>query len=415
MLHYILSIFTLLLLVYFAYIKLKYPFWNIQPVYHTYDVFRRLYREPFIINVNRPRKTKFYEPIYVKTKPYVDIKESSKKQLVNAIQCFYISTDRILHTITDDDLGAYLTGQSELSYISMYYETVYQQFSDLSGSRIVTNYTPIGSITSRKLNFWYVNPYDKNKTNYVEMPTYYIDYLCVDRKKEKANVYRKLLQSHEYNCRIENPAIVTSVIKKEIELFEGIVPFVKYYTYTYKLRDNAIFQLPKHYYVIQITNENLDHYVDFFYSNNDYCSKTKLYDILVFPDVGNIQQMISQKLLYIYCLKSKTNLYGFYFFKDAKMYYEDMDMNTLQFSASVMNCLSPMIFYTGYLHSLQDILKKDKTKTMLLFENIGHNSIILKEWNKKYSPIFSNKTAYYTYNFVHPSSPVSLNRIFILN
>ena len=78
----------------------------------------------------------------------------------------------------------------------MYYETVYQQLSDLSGSRIVTNYTPIGTITSRKLNFWYVNPYDKNKTNYVEMPTYYIDYLCVDRKKDTSNIYRKLLQSH---------------------------------------------------------------------------------------------------------------------------------------------------------------------------------------------------------------------------
>ena len=97
------------------------------------------------------------------------------------------------------------------------------------------------------------------------------------------------------------------------------------------------------------------------------------------------------------------------------MYYEDMDMNTLQLTASVMNCLSPMIFYAGYLHSLQDILKKDKTKTMLLFENIGHNSILLKEWNKKYSPIFSNKTAYYNYNFVHHYSPMPLNRIFILN
>lgn len=415
MLHYILSIVTFVLLLFFAYIKLKYPFWNDQPVYHSYDIFRRFYREPFVINKNKPMKTKYYEPTYVKTKQFVNIKLTSKKQLLDAIQCFYISTDRILHTINIDDITAYLTGQSELSYVSLYYEHFYQQFLDASGSRIVLNYLPIGCITSRKLNFWYVNPYNKNKTNYEEMPIYYIDYLCVDRKKNATNIYRKLLQSHEYNCRMENPSITTTLIKKEIELFEGIVPFVQYYTYTYKLRDNAIFKLPKHYYVIQITNENLDNYIDFFYSNNDYCSKTKLYNVLVFPDIGNIQQLISQKLLYIYCLKSKTNVYGFYFFKDAKMYYEEMEMNTLQFSASVMNCLSHTIFYAGYLHSMQDIIKKDKSKTMLLFENIGHNSIILEEWKKKYSPIFTNKTAYYTYNFVHPYSPMPLNRVFVLN
>jgi hypothetical protein len=415
MLHYMLSVFTLLILFFFAYIKLRYPFWNNQPVYHSYDILRKLCREPFIVNSNKPRKTKFYEPVFVKTKEYINIRNDSKEHLLNAIQCFYISTDRILHTIKKEDVNAYLTGQSELSYVSIYYDRYYEQLCDLSGSRIVTNYSPVGCITSRKLNFWYVNYSSQHKTNYTEMPIYFIDYLCVDRSKNQTATYRKLLQSHEYNCRIENPGISCSLIKKEIELFDGIVPFVKYDTYTYKLRDNSIPKLPPHYYTIQLTGENLDNYIDFFYSNNDYCSKTKLYDVLVFPDIGNIQQLISQKLLYIYCLKSKTNIYGFYFFKDANMYYEDMDMNTLQFSASVMNCLSPMIFYTGYVHSLQDILKKDKTKTMMLFENIGHNSIILKEWSKKYSPIFTNKTAYYNYNFVHPYSPMPLNRVFILN
>ena len=32
----------------FGYIKLVYPFWNNQPVYHSYDFLRRFYKEPLL-------------------------------------------------------------------------------------------------------------------------------------------------------------------------------------------------------------------------------------------------------------------------------------------------------------------------------------------------------------------------------
>ena len=97
------------------------------------------------------------------------------------------------------------------------------------------------------------------------------------------------------------------------------------------------------------------------------------------------------------------------------MYYEELEGNTLHFIGSIMNCLQPTIFYSGYLNSLKHLLKKDKSFTMLLFENIGHNHIILQQWNRSYVPVFTNNTAYYLYNFVYPGSPLAVNRVFILN
>jgi hypothetical protein len=312
-------------------------------------------------------------------------------------------------------LDSYFSGQTEKPFVSIYYQEIYEQIVDLSfGSHIVSKYKPLGCITSRKINFWHLNIKNNNQ-NYTELPVYYIDFLCVGRNSKTTDIYRKLLQTHEYNQRIENPNITCSIIKKEIELFQGIVPFVKYNTYTYKLRNHKIPRLPKHYHVIQINTKNIDLYIDFFYNNNDYCSKIRLYDVLIFPDIGNIEEMIKNKILYIYCLKANENIYGFYFFKDTNMYYEDIECNTITFQTSVMNCLSSDIFYTGFLNSIKEIVKLDTSFHMLLFEDIGHNNIIMQYWNKKYTPIFTNKTAYYLYNYIYPGSPLNKTRMFILN
>ncbi len=414
MIQYILFLLVFVILMFYAYIKLKYPFWSSQPVYHTYDYLRTLCYKPFIINKYNPFTTKFCNFENIKTNYYNDCKDSSKLECANLIQCFYLNTDRILYTLNKNDLDNLFSGQLEPSILSIYFENEYKNVIDSSGSQIVVQKTPIGTISSRSLKFWYVDTYSKNN-NYEEMTIYFIDNLCVDRNKKRTKLFRELLQTHEHKQRKINPNICVSLIKKEIELFEGVIPFVSYNTHTFKLRNYNIQPLPPHTFVVELENNKMDVLVDFLYTNNDYCMKTKLYDILIFPDIGNIEQMVKQKLLYIYCLRNREHVLGFYFFKDAKMYYEELEGNTLQFIGSVMNCLQPTVFYNGFLHSLRHILKKESSYSMMLFEDIGHNQIILEFWNSNHNPVFTNKTAYYFYNFVYPGSPVSKQRLFILN
>ena len=105
-------------LVLFLYIKIRYPFWNIQPVFHTYDYWRYFYSTPFIIYKYLPIKTKYCDFEQVKTIPYLECSEKEKTDLVNLLQCFYLPSDRILHTITIDQFHQYMTGYNEPAYVS---------------------------------------------------------------------------------------------------------------------------------------------------------------------------------------------------------------------------------------------------------------------------------------------------------
>ena len=88
--------------------------------------------------------------------------------------------------------------------------------------------------------------------------------------------------------------------------------------------------------------------------------------ILSLIEINNYLELIKQNMYYIFYLKKGEHIYGMYFFKNAKMQYEDIDGNTLQFFGSFNNSDSVSLFYLGFLHSIQKIIKK----------NLGENLII---------------------------------------
>jgi hypothetical protein len=135
---------------------------------------------------------------------------------------------------------------------------------------------------------------------------------------------------------------------------------------------------------------------------------------MVLLDVGNIIALIKQRILYVFCLRNGENILGLYFIKDAKMQYEDIDGDSIQVIGSVMNCDSASLFYSGFLHSLHHIIKKQKKYKMLMIEEISDNVTLLDFWRDRNSPIFTNKTAYYTFNLVYPSSPINPEKCLII-
>jgi len=409
----------------FVYIKIKYPFWNIQPVFHTYDYWRYFYRIPFIVYKQRPIKTKFYDLNQIQTIPYLECSQQQQIIISNLLQCYYISNEHILHNVTNIDIHAFLTGHSEPVYISFYNEPKYATTIDIHNDSIICSQHSLGIILSKPA-IMYFRP-TLTEDIYTEIPIYYLDYLCINREQDQKKISRKLIQTHEYNQRIKNPSIQISILKKEIDLFEGVIPLVEYITTTYYLRNINFPKLPSHFHVSQITKENMDLLTDFLYlftSKNEQNEKTeKTFDICIIPNIGNIIALINQQLLYVYCVRHGKTIYGFYFIKDAKTQYEDIDDsggNTLQCIGSVMNyenytnTITESLFYLGFLHSLQQIIKKNQTYKMLLIEDINHNTILLKYWRTKHTPIFTNKTAYYSYNFIYPCSPLYPEKCLIL-
>lgn len=408
-LQYILITISVTIVVLIAYIKIKYPFWNLQPVYHCYDYWRFLYVYPFMIYKYRPIKTKFCDFERTLTISYGDCSSEQRTKLTDLIQCYYIHSERIIHTITESDIDTYLTGGIEPSFVSFYYDQKYDEKIEK------LNIVPLGCITSRALTFYY---HVTNLENtYEENPIYFLDYISVHREQELLKVNRNLLQTHEYNQRIQNKNVHISLLKKEIDLFDGVIPLTSYDTTTYYLSNHPISPLPAHFHISCIDKSNISLLTDFVetMTKTSFKNQSCLFEICILESCYNILSLVEQGLMYVFCLKNKQDVLGFYFFKDTKTQYDEFEGNTLQCNASVMNCNSEIVFFRGFLHSLQEIRKQTPQFKMFLFENISHNQILLKHWRTLYTPIFTNKTAYYLYNFIYPCSPIASEKIFIVS
>jgi len=395
-------------LVLFAYIKLKYPFWNNQPVFHVYDYWRYFYKTPFIIYPYRPVKTKFCDFQKVLTIPYLETSSEQRQQFTDLLQCYYYSTDRIFNTLVKDDVNSYFSGSSHPPFISFY-----RDLNPIASP-------PVACISSRGLQF-YFRP-TLTEEVYTKMPTYIIDYLCISRELEnkKRELSRKLLQTHEYNQRTRNPAISVSLVKAEVELFDGVVPLFQYTTSTYNLRNIFFPPLPTHFQVVEVYKENLDLLSDFLniQSHLDFRREPCEFDVFVMPDMGVLISLIKRRLLYVYCLQRAGNIYGMYFIKNAKIRYEDVDGNTLQLVGSVLDYRQydrGELHYLGFLHSLKLIIKKKPSFKMLLIDEIGHNKLLTTYWRNKHTPIFKNDAAIYLFNMVFPRSPLPPERCFFLS
>lgn len=396
----------------FLYIKLRYPFWNVQPVYHTYDFWRKLYKTPFQIQRYYPLKTRFYKNDNVKTISYTDIKPEEFSTCIDLLQTSYISSDKVLFTITENILQKWLSGTDGTPLLSFYNDKTYEINEN---SEIITKYIPIGCMFSKPIYLYFIN---KEKINiYNQISCYYWDYICIRREHISKNYSRNLIQTHEYNQRMKFPTTAVSLFKKEINLCQGIVPWVQFNTYTYHLRNIHIEPLPPHFVSIQILHENKDILMNFL-SGLSSPNIPKIFEIICTSSVSNLIEMTQSFQLYIYCLKYGEHIYGMYFFKDENVLYEDIDNgNTLHLIGSINNSTSFDIFYTGYMYAIRDIIKQNKKRKhfqMIMIDDNSHNSFILQRWNQKFSTILETPIAYYLYNYFYPGSPISSEKTFIL-
>jgi len=69
---------------------------------------------------------------------------------------------------------------------------------------------------SRPIELYFIdNSQKENKYNKIK--SYYWDYICTHREKTELNISRKLIQTNEYQQRIQNSEILVSLFKKEIK------------------------------------------------------------------------------------------------------------------------------------------------------------------------------------------------------
>jgi len=313
-----------------------------------------------------------------------------------------------------------MTGQSISSFISFYYEDAFEVLpASLTLNPLITDTTiidvikkPVALITSRMIEVW---------ISEIKYPVYFIDFITVNREKVDKGISRELIQTHEYiqrrqsldnqNINKDTSAIQISLFKKEVDLCKGIVPLVVYESSIFYIhngpKNDPIKKFPPHFILVEIHRRNIQLLADFLETVK---SKYRCFGI---SEIPNLAGFIEKGILRIYLLQKGAEIYSAYFFRDSRSVFEDRGA-LLILAGSIKNTNSAELFYTGFLRSLREILKKTPIFRIIMIERISQNIQIYNEFKKTKEEIGENSAAYYLYNFIVPGQTFSRENCFLV-
>jgi hypothetical protein len=389
MILYIVIAIISVIVLFFAYVKVKYKFWAQQPVFHYYDVYY-WFNDIGVINTELPLKNKYYNS-NILTKQIEDVPSHAIEEAIRLIQANYIlnkenRSNKFLPTT--ETFMPYFAGHNTPCFYTTLSDVVLHQSAKTE--TIVDVDVIIGLITSRPLHVDIIN-------QNIVFDAYYVDYLCVDKKHRKKGIAPQLIQTHEYNQRHNNPAIKVSIFKREDEL-TGIIPICAYDTYGFNASKwEVIGTTPT---MLKCDKQNLYHLLDFIRSNKE------LFEVTIMSELSNLLELISTENLIIYMMMdlSKAIIQSAYFFRKSCTYVSE--------KSEVLSCFAS-ISKTGNKEFIQGF----KTAVCSLphefvsIERISHNGIIIDDLLKKTDAQIS-KTAYFFYNFVYHT--FHANKVLIL-
>ena len=393
---YILFFTTLTIFIIYIYIRLKYGFWAVQPVFHVYD-FIYMFKPPGIINNLLPEKNKYTNFKNVDTTVFSELSELKKTRLVNFIRSNYLQNKDNVFSPKTDNIIPYFIGHNTKSFISFYNED-YTMMDVKSGS-LISDKKIIGLMTTRPIHI-VMNNLGKE----AKFDAYYVDYLCVNKMHRKKGIAPQVIQTHEYNQRHLNKNIVVSLFKREDEL-TGIVPLCVYSTYGFSVNKwTKPTDLHPSYKLLEINPQNLHFLLDFIKKNNAQ------FEIVINTEVTNITELIKTKNIFIYTIMLDDEIICAYFFRKTCTFIEK-NMEVLSCYASIKDC-DDNIFIQGFKISFWKIAAENYFGFAAL-ENISHNNTIIDNLKIKTHPLIVSPTAYFFYNFAYPT--FSSNKVLILN
>ena len=392
LLYYSIILLCFIFLSLILYIKLKFKFWNIQPVFHVYDFIYYLF-PPGIINHQLPEKNKYYNSKNIQVLSFSELSELKIKQFISFIKTNYFQNKQYKNNIfypEYNNIVPYFKGHNATCFISLYYEE--ELLYNAKDSTSIENQKLIGAMTTRPIHINIIN-----KGNF---DVYYVDYLCVDKQRRKQGIAEQIIQSHEYVQRHSNQNIVVSLFKREGEL-TGIVPLTIYDSYCFSI---VKWKMPAHldakYSIVECSKSNIDFLYEFLKVNENQ------FQLFALPELSNIIELISSGNMYIYFIVDRSittfnNILCCYFFRKSCTFLEKGE--------EVLSCIGSIngsgsindFFIHGFKIIVCKIREKHKDFHYLAIENISHNEIIINNLKLKTKPYIIMPCAYFFYNFAY--------------
>tara|TARA_B100001769_G_scaffold275316_1_gene277156 strand:- start:1024 stop:2190 length:1167 start_codon:yes stop_codon:yes gene_type:complete len=383
---YIILIFICLVLFCKLYIKICYPFWCNQPVYHIYDLFGR-FKLNTIISNDLPNINKYVNIIDIKTYKYNELDDTQLNEICDFIRNNYSRKSQIVEYIPKNhNILEYLKASNHPSFINVYIEPNITK-------KIKNNYYSV--MSARPLNVTINNKH--------LFSTYYVDNLCVIEAMRKKNIANKSIQTFHYNGSRIYSKIKTVLFKRENKL-TAIVPLTIFNIKAFDISQISFIKFPHEMYkVIEISSENINIFVEFVNSKKS--------DLLctILPDLSNLLSNIKVNNISLYGILLNKQLVCIYVFRDSATYYNKI--NSIELLASLENC-DTNIFVAGFTQALSLVCKKMEAGKVIMDESSA-NIIICNYLSKiKKTPFLITNGAYYFYNYRTSTIPPS--KCFIL-
>jgi len=393
---YILFFSVLIIVVIFIYIRLKFRFWAIQPVFHVYDI-SYMIKPPGIINDYLPEINKYTNFKNIETILYAELTQIQKQRLTTLIKGNYLKRGENTFTPAITNIEPYFIGHNNKSFVSFYNEP--DLIVDLKKGTTINDSKMVGIMTSRPLSVSINN--GDNKANFA---AYYVDYLCVDKMYRKKGIAPQLIQTHHYNQRHINKKIVVSLFKREDEL-TGIVPMCVYSTYGFHVTNWVKpSELSAEYKLIEVNPQN-------FHTLHDFIKeRSSKFDLFINTELTNIVELIKTKNMFVYMILSDNMIMAAYFYRKTCVQIEK-GMEVLSCFASISN-VENNIFCQGFKISFWKI-SAENYFGFCAIEDISDNNLLIDNIKLKTKPLVISPTAYFFYNFAYPT--FKSNKVLIIN
>ena len=393
-------------MLFFIYIRLKYKFWAIQPVFHFYDIYY-WFKNVGIINKELPKKNKYTNFTNIVTIDFEKISKKQIKQFLFLIQNNYLKNKDNIFNPCENNIIPYFTGNNHPCFCSFYYEQVLLE--DVKNKNTINDKKLIGVVTSRPLSVWINN---KNQDN-ISFDAYYVDYLCVDKMYRKKNIAPQLIQTHEYNQSHQNKKISVSLFKRE-DVLTGIIPICIYSTYGFNMKNwTSPNPLPLPFTILSVDKQNAYYVYNFIKDIKDIKDKNikNKWKLIIIPSISNIIELVKTKNLFIKFILLEHEIKAIYFFRKTCTFLKE-DKQIISLIASIQGNIDTDLFIDGFKWSLSSIVKENIFH-YLAVEDISDNNIIINNLKIKTHPEIVSPTAYFFYNFAYETFPS--NKVLIVS
>lgn len=399
MILYILGFIILCIVLFFVYVRLKYKFWALQPVFHFYDVYY-WFINVGIIRKELPEKNRYTNTKRIKTKCFEDIDKLTKKEIITLIRLNYYRNNENKYEPKSENIVPYFVGHNTKAFWSYFREP--ELLIDNKTGKTIEENKIIAAITSRPLHV----KINSNRSD-SEFDVYYVDYLCVNKNWRKKNIAPQLIQTHEYNQSHNNRKICVSLFKREEEL-TGIIPLTVYKTYCFNMKNwGPPEQLEAKITVLTGDKQNM------YYLYNFINEVKKNWDIIIYPEISNIMELVASNNLFVKMLVIDGNIEAVYIFRKTCTYIEK-EKEIISCIASINGfVLTRDEFIKGFKISLWSIIKEHNNFKYLTIEDISDNACIINNICIRTHPIVISPMAYFFYNFAY--SPFKSEKCLIIN